>query len=84
MPLFRSDSTPIHPYRVAYEMNEFLTENTIYIGDGGDVVTDPGGIAGALRRGREAVAKSGKSAVINIWVDPREYAPGTKNQTMYK
>ena len=27
---------------------------------------------------------SGKSAVINIWVDPREYAPGTKNQTMYK
>jgi acetolactate synthase-1/2/3 large subunit len=35
-------------------------------------------------RGREAVAKSGKSAVINIWVDPREYAPGTKNQTMYK
>jgi hypothetical protein len=84
MPLFRSDSTPIHPYRVAYEMTEFLTENTIYIGDGGDVVTDPGGIAGALRRGREAVAKSGKSAVINIWVDPREYAPGTKNQTMYK
>ena len=26
----------------------------------------------------------GKSAVINIWVDPNEYAPGTKNQTMYK
>ncbi len=24
------------------------------------------------------------SAVINIWVDPSEYAPGTKNQTMYK
>ena len=23
-------------------------------------------------------------AVVNIWVDPREYAPGTKNQTMYK
>ncbi len=33
---------------------------------------------------REAVAKTGKSAVINIWVDPREYAPGTKAQTMYK
>jgi len=32
----------------------------------------------------EAIAKSGRSAVINIWVDPREYAPGTKNQTMYK
>jgi acetolactate synthase-1/2/3 large subunit len=30
------------------------------------------------------VRKLRKSAVINIWVDPREYAPGTKNQTMYK
>jgi acetolactate synthase-1/2/3 large subunit len=204
MPLFRSDNRPIHPYRVAYELNEFLTDDTIYIGDGGDVVTisaqavrprspghwmdpgalgslgvgtgfalaaklahpqkevlcyygdgsfgmtafdmetanrfgapylavignnsamnqirygqlakygpdrgnvgnllgdvpfgrfaemlggygeevrDPAEIAPALRRGREAVHKSGKSAVINIWVDPREYAPGTKAQTMYK
>src|SRR5262249_36202166 len=39
MPLFKSNSTPIHPYRVAYELNEFLQDNTIYIGDGGDVVT---------------------------------------------
>ena len=39
MPLFKSDNTPIHPYRVAYELNEFLADNTIYIGDGGDVVT---------------------------------------------
>ncbi|MDE2515597.1 MAG: thiamine pyrophosphate-binding protein [Rhodospirillales bacterium] len=204
MPLFTSDATPIHPYRVAWEINEFLTEDTIYIGDGGDVVTisaqavrprrpghwmDPGAlgslgvgtgfalaaklahpqkevlcyygdgsfgmtafdmetanrfgapylavignnsamnqirygqlakygeqrgnvgnllgdvpfgkfaemlggygeevrdptmIAAALQRGREAVATSGKCAVINIWVDPREYAPGTKAQTMYK
>jgi len=204
MPLFKSNSTPIHPYRVAYELNEFLTDNTVYIGDGGDVVTisaqavrprrpghwmdpgalgslgvgtgfaiaaklahpqkeilcyygdgsfgmtafdmetanrfgvpylavignnsamnqirygqlakygpergnvgnllgdvpfskfaemlggygeevrDPAQIAGALVRGREAVAKSSRSAVINIWVDPREYAPGTKAQTMYK
>ncbi|MBU66938.1 MAG: acetolactate synthase [Cupriavidus sp.] len=204
MPLFKSENTPIHPYRVAYELNEFLADNTIYIGDGGDVVTisaqavrprnpgqwmdpgalgslgvgtgfaiaaglanpgkevlcyygdgsfgmtafdmetanrfgvpylavignnsamnqirygqlakygdergnvgnllsdvpfskfaemlggygeevrDPGQIASALQRGRESIAKTGKSAVINIWVDPREYAPGTKNQTMYK
>ncbi|MFJ1256806.1 thiamine pyrophosphate-binding protein [Cupriavidus sp. CuC1] len=204
MPLFRSENTPIHPYRVAYELNEFLSDDTVYIGDGGDVVTisaqavrprrpgqwmdpgalgslgvgtgfaiaaglanpdkeilcyygdgsfgmtafdmetanrfgvpylavignnsamnqirygqlakygeergnvgnllsdvpfskfaemlggygeevrDPGKIAGALQRGREAVQRTGKSAVINIWVDPREYAPGTKNQTMYK
>ena len=204
MPLFLSDSKPIHPYRVAWEINEFLTDDTIYIGDGGDVVTisaqavqprlpgnwmDPGAlgslgvgtgfalaarlahpgkevlcyygdgafsmtafdmetanrfnapylavignnsamnqirygqiakygpergdignllgdipyskfaemlggygeevrypedIAGALQRGREAVRSTGRSAVINIWVDPAEYAPGTKAQTMYK
>ncbi|MCH7692655.1 MAG: hypothetical protein IID50_04335, partial [Proteobacteria bacterium] len=39
MPMFTSDSVPIHPYRVAWEINEFLTDDTIYIGDGGDVVT---------------------------------------------
>ncbi len=204
MPLFLSDSSPIHPYRVAWEINEFLTEDTIYIGDGGDVVTisaqavaprgpgnwmdpgalgslgvgtgfamaaklvhpekevlcyygdgsfgmtafdmetanrfgapyiavignnsamnqirygqiskygeqrgnvgnqlgdvpfgkfaemlgghgeevhDPNEIGPALRRAREAVQRDGKSAVVNIWVDPNEYAPGTKAQTMYK
>jgi acetolactate synthase I/II/III large subunit len=204
MPLFKSNSVPIHPYRVAWELNEFLADNTIYIGDGGDVVTisaqavrprgpgqwmdpgalgslgvgtgfaiaaglanpskevlcyygdgsfgmtafdmetanrfgvpyiavignnsamnqirygqlakygeqrgnvgnllgdvpfgkfaemlggygeevrDPAQIAPALKRARESVHKLRKSAVINIWVDPREYAPGTKNQTMYK
>jgi len=204
MPLFLSDANPIHPYRVAWELNEFLTEDTIYIGDGGDVVTisaqavqprapgnwmDPGALGGlgvgtgfalasglahpqkevlcyygdgsfgmtafdmetanrfgapyiavignnsamnqirygqlskygeergnvgnllgdvpfskfaemlggygeevrdpaeiqpSLQRAREAVKSSGKSAVINIWVDPGEWAPGTKRQTMYK
>ena len=203
LPQFRSDATPISPYRVAWEINEFLTEDTIYIGDGGDVVTvsaqavqprapghwmDPGplgtlgvgvpfamaakqvhpekevlcyfgdgafaltgwdfetcvrfglpflGVIGnnsamnqirfgqiakygpqrgnvgnklgdvpfekfaemlgghgeavrepkdirpALERAREAV-KSGVPALVNIWVNPDEYAPGTKNQTMYK
>jgi acetolactate synthase I/II/III large subunit len=202
--VFTSDQTPIHPYRVAWELNTFLTEDTIYIGDGGDVVTisaqavrprapghwmdpgalgslgvgtgfalaaklahphkevlcyygdgsfgmtafdietanrfgapylavvgnnsamnqirygqlskygpqrgnvgnklgdvafstfahmlggygeevhDPHEIAPALHRARAAIAKTSKSAVINIWVDPNEYAPGTKNQTMYK
>lgn len=204
MPLFMSDRNPIHPYRVAWEINNFLTEDTIYIGDGGDVVTisaqavqprtpghwmdpgplgtlgvgtsfsmasklahphkevlcyygdgsfgmtafdmetanrfgapyiavignnsamnqirygqiakygaergdvgnllgdvpfsrfaemlggygeevhDPSQIEPALLRAREQVQKSGLSAVINIWVDPSEYAPGTKAQTMYK
>ena len=202
--LFHSDASPIHPYRVAWEINEFLTEDTIYIGDGGDVVTisaqavrprrpghwmdpgalgslgvgtgfalaaklanpakevlcyygdgsfgmtafdmetanrfgapyiavignnsamnqirygqlakygeergnignllgevsfrkfaemlggygeevrDPSEIMPALRRAREAVQRTGRSAVVNIWVDPREFAPGTKAQTMYK
>ena len=204
MPLFMSENTPIHPYRVAWEINEFLTEDTIYIGDGGDVVTisaqavqprtpghwmdpgalgalgvgtgfamaaglahpekevlcyygdgsfgmtafdmetadrfgapyiavignnsamnqirfgqitkygeqrgnvgnklgdvpfskfgemiggygeevhDPSQIQPALQRAREFVKTNRRSAVINIWVDPNEYAPGTKAQTMYK
>ena len=37
----------------------------------------------ALQRAREAV-KSGIPAIVNIWVDKEEFAPGTKNQTMYK
>ncbi len=204
MPMFLSDSSPIHPYRVAWEINEFLTRDTIYIGDGGDVVTisaqavqprspghwmDPGALGSlgvgtgfamaaklahpdkevlcyygdgafamtafdmetanrfgapyiavvgnnsamnqirygqiakygeqrgnvgnklgdvpfgsfakmlgghgeevrapgevgpALRRAREAVLRDGRCAVVNIWVDPNQYAPGTKAQTMYK
>ncbi|MBU2581011.1 MAG: thiamine pyrophosphate-binding protein [Alphaproteobacteria bacterium] len=204
MPLFTSDRSPIHPFRVAWEINEFLGDDTIYIGDGGDVVTisaqavrprapgqwmDPGALGSlgvgtgfalaaklahpnkevmcyygdgsfgmtafdmetanrfgapylavignnsamnqirygqiskygeqrgnvgnllgdipfskfaemlggygeevhkaediqpALLRAREQIAKTGRSAVVNIWVDPTEYAPGTKNQTMYK
>ncbi len=204
MPLFQSDANPIHPWRVAWELDQFLTEDTIYIGDGGDVVTisaqaveprapgnwmDPGALGAlgvgtgfalasklvnpdkevlcyygdgsfgmtafdmetanrfsapyiavignnsamnqirygqlskygdergnvgnllgdvpfsrfaemlggygeevkdcreirpALRRARESVRTSGKSAVVNIWVDAGEWAPGTKRQTMYK
>jgi acetolactate synthase I/II/III large subunit len=149
MPMFTSEQTPIHRYRVAYDINEFLTNGTIYIGDGGDMVTistqtetadrfgapyiavignnsamnqirygqltkygeqrgnignklgdmefsyfpqqwdawgvevrEPRKIAPALRQAREQVAETGKSPVINIWVDPNEYAPGTKAQTM--
>ncbi|MGF1553036.1 MAG: thiamine pyrophosphate-binding protein [Paracoccaceae bacterium] len=204
MPWFQSDRSPIHPYRLAWEINEFLRDDTIYIGDGGDVVTisaqavrprapgqwmDPGALGSlgvgtgfamaaklvhpnkevvclygdgafgmtafdmetaqrfgapylaivgnnsaqnqirygqiakygaergdvgnklgdvpfskfgemiggygeevrepdqigpALERAREAIAKTGKCAVVNVWIDPNEYAPGTKAQTMYK
>ncbi|MBH20153.1 MAG: acetolactate synthase [Rhodobiaceae bacterium] len=204
LPIFTNDSTPIHPYRVAYELNEFLNDDTIFIGDGGDVVTisaqavrprkpgqwmdpgalgslgvgtgfalsaklanpnkevlcyygdgsfgmtafdmetadrfglpfiavignnsamnqirygqlakygqqkgdianklgdmefskftslwgglgldvkDPNKIQSALVEARKFVKENRKSAIVNIWVDPNEYAPGTKAQTMYK
>jgi acetolactate synthase-1/2/3 large subunit len=204
MPMFTTDQNPIHPYRLAYEINEFLGEDTIYIGDGGDIVTisaqavrprnpgqwmDPGALGSlgvgtgfsmaaklahpdkevvclygdgafgmtsfdmetaqrfgapylavignnsamnqirygqlakygqdrgdvgnklgdvpfskfgemiggygeevteakeiqpALQRARDAIARTGRCAVVNVWVDPNEYAPGTKAQTMYK
>ncbi|MBQ0923920.1 thiamine pyrophosphate-binding protein [Saccharopolyspora endophytica] len=200
LPRQHSDSSPIDPYRLVHEINEFLTEDSIYIGDGGDIVTfsgqviqpkapghwmdpgplgtlgvgvpfamaakkacpdkevvclfgdgafsltgwdfetmvrfdlpfvgivgnnssmnqirygqvakygedrgrvgntlgdipyskfaqmlggygeevhDPADIAPALQRARE----SGKPSLINVWVDPEVYAPGTMNQTMYK
>ena len=54
------------------------------LGGYGEEVRDPNEIGPALLRGREAVQRDGRSAVINIWVDPREFAPGTKAQTMYK
>jgi acetolactate synthase-1/2/3 large subunit len=54
------------------------------LGGYGEEVREASGIAKALQRARESVASTGRSAVINIWVDPREWAPGTKNQTMYK
>ena len=203
LPKLLSDANPIHPYRLAYEVDRFLTEDTIFIGDGGDIVTfhgqvvkprspghwmDPGplgtlgvgtpfamaakfampekevfclfgdgsfsltgwdfetcvrfklpfiGVIGnnssmnqirygqvqkygaergnvgnklgdvpyskfaqmlggygeevreasqirpALDRAREAAA-NGQAALINVWIDPDAYAPGTMNQTMYK
>jgi acetolactate synthase-1/2/3 large subunit len=53
------------------------------LGGYGEEVRDPRQIRPALERGREAV-KSGVAALINIWVDPNVYAPGTMAQTMYK
>jgi len=50
----------------------------------GEAVRDPKEIAPALQRAREAVEKTRKVALINVWIDPNEYAPGTMNQTMYK
>ena len=50
----------------------------------GEEVREASKIAPALKKAREHVAKTGKSAVVNVWADPNGYAPGTKNQTMYK
>jgi acetolactate synthase I/II/III large subunit len=44
LPRLMRDDAPVHPLRLAHEINEFLTENTVYIGDGGDVVTFSGGV----------------------------------------
>ena len=54
------------------------------LGGHGEEVYEAAEIAPALQRAREAIQRTGRSAVVNIWVDPREYAPGTKAQTMYK
>jgi acetolactate synthase-1/2/3 large subunit len=53
-------------------------------GGWGIEVREASKIAPALKQAREMVAKPGKSAVVNVWVDPNEYAPGTENQTMYQ
>jgi acetolactate synthase I/II/III large subunit len=44
MARLKSDAQPIHPLRLCYEINEFLREDTVYIGDGGDIVTFSGGV----------------------------------------
>ena len=44
MARLKSDAQPIHPLRLCYEINEFLREDSVYIGDGGDIVTFSGGV----------------------------------------
>jgi acetolactate synthase I/II/III large subunit len=56
MPFLLSDEVPIHPMRLAREINEFMGDDGIFIADGGDVVTMS---ANAIR-----TRKPGK------WLDP--------------
>lgn len=42
--IIEANQTPIHPVRLCHEINEFLLEDTVYIGDGGDIVTFSGSI----------------------------------------
>ena len=54
------------------------------LGGYGAEIREPKEIQPAFQKARESVKSTGKSAVINVWVNPDEYAPGTKAQTMYK
>lgn len=42
--IIAANETPIHPIRLVHEINEFLLEDTVYIGDGGDIVTFSGSV----------------------------------------
>lgn len=42
--IIAANEAPIHPVRLCHEINEFLLEDTVYIGDGGDVVTFSGSV----------------------------------------
>jgi len=50
-PIISADETPIHPVRLCHEINEFLLEDTVFIGDGGDIVTFSGSIVKPRRPG---------------------------------
>ena len=52
LPLMNSDAVPIHPLRLAKEINDFLTEDSIFIGDGGDVVTISASVVQTRRPGQ--------------------------------
>ena len=42
--IIQANETPIHPIRLVHEINEFLLPDTVYIGDGGDIVTFSGSV----------------------------------------
>jgi acetolactate synthase-1/2/3 large subunit len=51
-PYLFSDDIPIHPLRLAREINDFLTEDTIFIADGGDVVTTSANVIRTCKPGK--------------------------------
>jgi acetolactate synthase-1/2/3 large subunit len=52
MPKLKSDAQPIHPLRLCHGINEFLRDDSVYIGDGGDIVTFSGGVVEPHRPGQ--------------------------------
>ena len=53
-------------------------------GGWGTQVREPGQIRTGAGKGARTGAPAAQCAIVNIWVDINEYAPGTKAQTMYK
>jgi len=51
-PFLDSDATPIHPLRLAREIRDFMSEDAVFIADGGDVVTMSAGVLTPGRPGR--------------------------------
>jgi len=49
--IIQAKAIPIHPVRLCHEINEFLLDDTVYIGDGGDIVTFSGSIVKPHRPG---------------------------------
>lgn len=52
LPRLLSDAVPVHPLRLAKEIDDFLTEDSVFIGDGGDIVTSAGGVVQPRRPGQ--------------------------------
>jgi acetolactate synthase I/II/III large subunit len=42
--IIQANDSPIHPIRLVHEVNEFLLPDSVYIGDGGDIVTFSGSV----------------------------------------
>ncbi|MCA9771239.1 MAG: DUF2147 domain-containing protein [Myxococcales bacterium] len=51
MPERLSDAKPVNPLRLAHEMNKCLTEDSIVIGDGGDIVATGANVFDIYRQG---------------------------------
>lgn len=73
MPCFRSDVSPIHPYRVAWEMNHFLSDETVYVGDSAEAPFGAFAYARGRRSRRPTSPRSSASGLIraNMRIGPR-------------
>ena len=81
---------PISTEDISYRKRvPVLDTNMAYVdaGEGDPIVFLHGGIHhfdNSFEYQRDDFASTRKVALVNVWIDPNEYAPGTMNQTMYK